>query len=75
MGPSQARTWYVQPPARIRADGRWSANVGSGSKQFPPKAGDKFDLMAIAVDPKDFGTRQEMSDRMVRDFTILVSAN
>lgn len=51
--PEAARQWWVQPAATIAQDGTWFATGWYGSKEFPPKAGEKISIVVIVGNPKD----------------------
>lgn len=57
-----ASGWWIQHPATVDRNGRWSTQAWIGSTDFPPHQGDRIDLLVIAAGPDAVAGRTQVSD-------------
>lgn len=57
-----AAGWWIQPPAVMSRNGQWTALAWIGNQDFPPKAGDKIDLVVVVTEPDKVIGYQKVSD-------------
>jgi hypothetical protein len=48
-----AAGWWIQQPATVEQNNSWSTIAWIGSKDFPPHAGDKIDLLVVVTKPEN----------------------
>lgn len=57
-----ATGWWIQQPATVDRNGQWTTVAWYGAKEFPPKTGNKIDILAVAADPSRVGNRLQTGD-------------
>ena len=57
-----AAGWWIQQPAIVERNGQWQALIWTGSKDFPPHIGDKFEVVAVLAKPEQVASVEKVID-------------
>lgn len=57
-----AAGWWIQSPANMQSDGRWSTKAWIGDAESPPNVGDQLDIVGITASPSQVQNRSWVND-------------